>query len=161
MLIKISQLSRRMIIFRTVLLILIGMNIAFIFSQSALPPQVVEDEVEMVKEVIGDILPSESEVAEFTESNTDKIAHFVEFGVLGALVSTFVLLYTIKPVIFAPLSVIFAGIVAIIDETIQIFSGRCPDIADFCLDVLGFFCISTIIYTAFFTVRYFKRKKEL
>ena len=48
---------------------------------------------------------------------------------------------------------------AFVDETIQIFSGRNPDIKDMWSDILGFLTLSIITYVAFFLVKRLLKKE--
>ncbi len=160
MFIKFNELSKKMRKLEIALLVLIALNLTFIFVHSMLPPKVVDREVELMKDIISAIFPSDGGVVEYTESSADKIAHFIEFGALGILTSLFISLYAIKPWILALASLLFAESVAIIDETIQIFSGRCPDIADLWTDLFGFSALSLIIYFVYFVIKYARCKKE-
>ena len=160
MFIKTSLLSRNQKIKRIILSLLIVLTVGFIFFQSTLSPEVAGQESEAVSGIISDALPPDSPSAQYANENMDKIAHFTEFGLLGLFVSLYICGFAAAPMLLAPASVIFALSVAIIDETIQIFSGRTSDFADIGADVLGFFIISMIIYIAFFAIRCAKRKKE-
>ena len=125
-----------------------------------LPPEMVEQESEAVSGVISEILPSDSVVSDYSEDNMDKLAHVIEYGMLGLFVSLYIILFAVSAVKLAPMSLLLAQAVALFDETIQIFSGRCADVADIWLDILGFSVMSLIIYVAFYCYKYIKAQRE-
>ena len=53
----------------------------------------------------------------------------------------------------AALSMLFAPIVALLDETVQIFSDRGPAISDVWIDVLGYFVANILVYLIAFLVK--------
>ena len=63
-----------------------------------------------------------------------KIAHFLEFMGLSMLLSAYKLTFPRKEKIWA---LLYAPAVAIVDEIIQIFSGRGPAVSDVLLDCCG------------------------
>lgn len=147
-----ESLSAGMRIFRLVILICIILNIAFIFFQSSLSTEKATEESDAVKDAISEVVPPESEIKDFTDNNMDKIAHFVEYGMLGFLVSSYIVFFAVKPLKTAALSFLFAETVAVFDETIQFFSGRHPDLGDVWCDILGFVVISLLTYAATFVL---------
>lgn len=124
--------------------LLIALNLAFIFVQSTLPPEISQAEVDEVKNMIGEVIPSDAQVGELVDDNITDAAHFIEFGVLGILVSLYVYLFSRYAVLTALLSPVFACFIACIDETIQIFSGRVCDANDVLHDVIGF-CVASLL----------------
>ena len=148
-----KTLSKGQKAFKITLISLILVNLIFIFTQSLLPPEIASAESEAVSDVITDILPPDSSAVNFTDDNMDKIAHLIEFGVLGALTSLYVCFFivTVKK-FFLPL-LGFVGATALFDETIQIFSGRTFDLADIMFDVLGFSVLSVVVFTTYSCLR--------
>ncbi len=136
--------------------ILMVLTVAFIFSRSAMPPERSEAESDKVGDIIGEVIPPQTEVGGYIQLNLRKLAHFTEFFVLGAEVSLFVVLF-VKRIKYAALSIPAAAIIALFDETIQIFSGRGPSVKDIWIDVLGFVSAAAIIYTVYIII-YFIRK---
>lgn len=109
------------------------LTVIFIFSRS------IPDKVESYRE--SSLIVALFELV-FGEGNVNgrlvrKLAHFTEFAVLGAELS--VLLWVIrKKSLQAYLNIIFAAAtVALCDETIQIFSGRGPQVQDVWIDIFG------------------------
>ncbi len=72
-----------------------------------------------------------------TDGLVRKLAHFVEFGALSAGLSVFV--WVIKKSSFWAYwtALSFAGVIALTDETIQIFTGRGAQVQDVWLDISG------------------------
>jgi VanZ family protein len=139
---------------------MILLNLVFIFSQSLLSSEAAGEEVDTVTDIIIEVLPEDSAAADYAEDNMDKIAHFTEYAVLGVLVSLFVCFFGKRLEILAPVSLLFAESIAFIDETVQIFSGRNPDVKDMWADIFGFFTLSLITYVAFFLVKRCLKKEE-
>ena len=140
---------------------LIIITLAFIFSQSALPPETSQAESEAVGGIIEEILPPETPAGAYVQKNIRKIAHFTEFALLGTELALFVVLFMKKRWIFALVSYPAALITAFFDESIQMFSRRGPSIFDVWIDFSGFFVSASIVYALFFAVTYFFRKKGL
>lgn len=132
-----------------VLLSLIFATVIFIFTQSALPPEISTAESDASAEIIAEILPSDTVVGGFVFDNIRKIAHFIEFGILGLELSIFVLLFAENKRKAIPQIFIFAFVVAFLDETIQILSGRVAAVSDVWLDMSGFLTFSLITFLVF------------
>lgn len=141
------------------LVALIIFNLIFIFTQSTLPSEAAGEEAETVTDIVVEILPDDSPAEDYAENNMDKIAHFTEYASLGFFVSLFICFFGLRLEILAPFSLLFAETMAFIDETIQIFSGRNPDIKDMWSDILGFLTLSIITYLAFFLVKRLLKKE--
>ncbi len=146
------------------LLSLIFATLAFIFIQSALPPETSSAESEAVGDIVEEIIPSDTPTGEYIQLNLRKIAHFVEFALLGFEVAVFIMLF-VKRRIFICLSYPFALITAFFDESIQMFSRRGPAIFDVWIDFFGFFTFASLTYAIFFVAGAFftglKKRKEI
>ena len=151
-----ENMSRRNLI-KLLFVLLIIATVSFIFIQSMIPPEKSAEQSGAVGEIVGEIIPPETPVGGYVQINIRKIAHFVEFAVLGAEVAAFVVLF-IKKINCALASFLFAFVMAFFDETIQIFSGRGPEITDVWIDLFGFAVTAVIIYTVY-AVIYFVRNK--
>ena len=132
-------------VFRIILIILIASTVAFIFYQSILPPQKSGEVSDKVGDTIGEVIPPETTIGGFIQKNVRKLAHFVEFFILGIFTSVYVVCFLPK-FKYALHTLPMAFIIAAIDETIQIFSGRGPAVLDVWLDFSGFFTSSLILY---------------
>ena len=116
------------------LAVLLLATVAFIWSNSL--PSILESKatsleiVEVVKPVLEPIVGP----GNVTDRLVRKLAHFVEFGVLGCELMLLVIVRKrrgLQPIV----NCLFAGLlVAVIDETIQIFFGRGSQVQDVWLD---------------------------
>ena len=144
---------------KMILLALIVATLLFIFIQSMLPPEKSSAESDAVGDVIEEIIPPDTETGAFIQLNLRKIAHFVEFALLGVLVSLYVSFFMNRPA-FIAFSYPAALITAFFDESIQMFSGRGPAIFDVWIDFLGFFIFASIVYSIFFTVSFIVKRRK-
>ena len=157
-----------------VLLILIVMTVAFIFTQSIIPPETSSAESEVVSDVvtdvvvdiIGDDTPEKVEKAEraskYIDENMRKIAHVVEFAVLGAEVAVLGFLIerekaksskSISLLSVAAASLIFGLLIAFLDESIQILSGRGPLVSDIWIDLSGYTSLLVVTHLVILVIR--------
>ena len=139
---------------------LIIATVAFIFIQSALPPKISAKESEAVKDVLEEIIPPDTEVGETVHKNVRKIAHFVEFALFGAELALYIYLLRRKTA-FIVLSYPAALILALFDESIQMFSGRGPSVFDVWIDFSGFVFAASLVYISAFSFQLLKRKLAL
>ena len=130
---------------RILLIVLIILTVAFIFIQSAKSPERSAEDSDRVGEMVEEIIPPDTPPGEFIQINLRKIAHFVEFSVLGLEVALYVWLFARKRS-FILASYPIALFVALIDETAQIFSGRGSSLSDVWLDFSGFLTTATLFY---------------
>lgn len=152
--------ERTLRIIKYALLLLIVLNISFIFYQSVLPPSESKEESDSFSEILEEIIPSDTKPGKFIHKNIRKLAHFMEFFSLGALVSTYVIFF-LKRIKWALISFPSVFFVAFTDETIQLFSGRGPAIFDVWIDFIGFATSSVIFYTvAIISVFIYRKCKQ-
>ena len=81
---------------KILLILLIVTTLSFIFCQSALPKEESTEVSEGVKDAIEPIIPSDTAVGSYVHVNIRKIAHFVEFSLLGIEVALYVSLFLAK-----------------------------------------------------------------
>jgi VanZ family protein len=124
-----------------------------------LPPEKSSEQSSAVGEIIEEIIPPETPVGGYVQTNIRKIAHFVEFAALGAEVAVFVILF-LKKRNFVFLSFGFGILIALLDETIQVFSKRGPEITDVWLDFFGFASFAVIVYTVSALIFYIQVKRK-
>lgn len=142
------------------LLLLIAATLAFIFVQSMLPPEKSKEESDKVGDIIEEIIPPDTQAGDYVQNNIRKIAHFVEFFILGCEAALYGILF-VRPLKWWTLSFPTALIVAFFDESIQMFTGRGPAISDVWIDFLGFLIAGAIFYTvAGITVLIYKKCKQ-
>ena len=148
---------------RIFLLVLIFASIAHAFIQSALPPEISSAESNKVGDIIEEIIPPETPQGQFVQKNLRKLAHFTEFFIIGTFTTIYVLVYMRKKSAFC-VHIPFGIFVGLLDETIQIFSGRGPSVTDVWIDSLGYVTATAIValllLSAFFIHRWIKRRKS-
>ena len=142
-----------------VLCLLSLLTVIFIFSNSMLSPDKSAETSGRLADIIAAIFPPETPIGAFLVNNLRKIAHFVEFAFLGTTVSALVALFAKNKKTMIPISAVFGFFVAFFDETLQIFSGRGPMIADVWLDVSGFVTLGAITHLAFFCYKKLKERR--
>ena len=135
------------------LLLMIVATLAFIYINSILPPDASAAESGRVAAFTRSLLPEGNALGDFIVNNLRKIAHFVEFGLLGSLVAAYASLFSNQRLKTAAISLALGHAAAFLDETLQIFSGRGPMIADVWIDFFGFLTFTLLVHTAFFIVR--------
>lgn len=146
-------------IVKSILFLLVILTLVFIFVQSMLPPEKSAEQSSAVGEIIEEIIPPETPVGGYVQTNLRKIAHFVEFAVLGVWV-TLLVVFFYRRKIFVLSSFGFALLIALFDETIQIKSGRGASVSDVWLDFFGFTSAAVIIYTVSVLIIFIKAKRK-
>ncbi len=113
--------------------------VVFIFSQSLPDIPASQAQSERVVEIIEPILEPIVGQGNVTNHLVRKLAHFTEFGVLGMALSVFLVLMgcTFSRLLHA---LSFAVLIALCDETIQLFSQRGSQVQDVWLDIAGAVC---------------------
>lgn len=123
--------------------LLIALTVGFVFHNSATPTAESQQTSEVVAETIENIAQKtdtgETEVSGTSVRYIRKAAHAVEFFALGLELAVFSLLVGRRKYSFQKLWNIFSVslLVAVADESIQIFSGRGPKVQDVLLDLCG------------------------
>ena len=155
------------LVLRITLIVLIICTLSFTFYQSLLPKEESSEASEEVSDFLEPIIPSDTPAGEFVHTNNREIAHFVEFFVLGLFVTLYVVIFMpsidafpkarVRYIVY---SLFLAPIVALLDETVQIFTGRGPEIVDVWLDTAGFFSAAIIVVLIFLAVKYIRCRKK-
>lgn len=135
-----------------ILLVLLILTLTFIWGHSMVPKSVSADESGRALKLLYPLLSLFFDPKDITNHLVRKMAHFTEYAVLGMELRILVGMYRSngkaalfnKEMVFIP-AVAYAFFTSFIDETIQIFSGRGPQIADVWLDIFGAFCGAGII----------------
>ena len=139
-------------ILKIVLLLIIACTLVFIYAQSVKPPEVSKQESDKVGEIIEEIIPPDTKPGEFIQTNLRKLAHFTEFFVLGLEIALYGVFFTrilANKCLLLPLGMILA----LFDETIQIFSKRGPQVKDVWIDVLGYSIALVSVYVVYYVSR--------
>ena len=145
---------------KIILSVLIVLTIAFIFIQSMLSKDISGEESAAVSGWLSSFINESTFIGAFILKNLRKIAHFVEFGVLGAEFASYALLYTQKKKVAIAICLIIDFTIAFIDETIQIFSGRGAAIQDVWIDFFGALSFTAACVGVFALIRTIKERKE-
>ncbi|HBF15819.1 MAG TPA: VanZ family protein [Clostridiales bacterium] len=121
---------------RVALWVLIGLTVGFILSRSMRGKVASDGESQWVTDLLRKIFHSEG----ISHAFVRKLAHFTEFFILGTELSGILWLERRRS-FQSYLNIWFASeLCALFDETIQIFSGRGPSVADVWLDTAGATC---------------------
>lgn len=120
-----------------ILTILAVLTIAFIFIRSMQSMEDSSNESRWVMELLRPLLSPIVGPENFTENLVRKLAHFTEFAALGAeLMGLLITWHRVR--LQGYINIIFMAMgTAMLDETIQIFSGRGPAIVDVWIDTAG------------------------
>ncbi len=140
---------------RFVFLLLLLLWILFIFSHSLKPVEASNQESERVRQPLSQLVHHELS-AVFVR----KLAHFMEFGVLGVLAAGFFAARAGKPAPLLLHSAMLGMVIALCDETIQLFvAGRSGRIQDVWLDLAGALAGATLALTLLYLAR--KRRSRI
>lgn len=138
------------------LILLIVATIAHAFYQSSLPVKESVQQSDKVGEIIEEIIPPETKPGEYVQENLRKIAHFTEFFMLGLWCSLYVLLFLRRAGGFIAL-IPFGMIMALLDETVQIFSKRGASVTDVWIDVFGYVTAVAAVFLVLLAVLFVRR----
>ena len=137
---------------RYALIFLILATLVFIYAQSFKSPVESAEDSNKVGDIIAEIIPPDTKPGEFVQTNIRKLAHFTEFFVLGAEIAVYALLFTRGAWSWA-IRFALGLILALFDETVQMFTKRAPEIRDVWIDFLGYASALLIASGVFFAVR--------
>ena len=143
---------------KIILSVIIVLTLAFIWIHSSMGQEESGEESGFVYRLLCPFFEIFMGEGNVTEHFIRKLAHFTEFCALGTevMLYLYMVLKLSKPLNMAN-SWVFGTMCALIDETIQIFSGRGPAIADVWLDSAGCFT-GVIIITCVIII--YERKKD-
>ncbi|MCR5726952.1 MAG: VanZ family protein [Lachnospiraceae bacterium] len=151
-----------------VIIIIIIVSIAAVWWQSSLSADRSREESGAVlgilqpfhgTEMPEDLTDLESQSAEFINISNifRKFAHFIEYAVLGFEFGLLVIFVgkkrktRLRDIYRFAANTVFAGILtALLDETIQIFSGRGPEVKDVWIDTTGFLTGEAVVFIIYY-----------
>lgn len=136
------------------------LTLVFIFSHSLMPPEASQAESDTVGGVVSSIFSTDTAFGAFLQTNISNIAHFCEYGVLGAEISLAILLWGKRKIQMSLFSPLLAVAIAFADETVQLFSGRTASLQDMWIDVFGFCTVYVIVAIGFLTLRFFRKGRK-
>ena len=120
---------------RIIIWAVIVLTLAFILGQSLLSKDLSIKQSTIVQEQVVEPVHKAVTGEDTISFDVRNIAHAIEFALLGL---ELVLLFRNKKRILRGLkSVSYCGFFALIDESIQYFSGRAPQVVDIWYDILG------------------------
>ena len=158
--------STKYLVLRILLIIGVFGTLLFTFTQSLLPPTNSNEVSEGVRGFLSVIISPDTAFGAFVHENIRKIAHFAEYFLLGTFTSFYIVIFmpsiTSMPkgrLRFVIYSFVAAPLVALFDETLQIFSGRGPAISDVWLDFSGFLTSAAVIYAVYYIISSIKKHK--
>lgn len=118
--------------------IVIVFIIAFIWGNSILSPALSDKISRTVGDILSGIIGSGDETTTVGGFSVRKLGHFFEFFALGCA-SWLLFKFLLSNKTVRTLAVVLTGIsVPLLDETIQIFSGRGHSVKDVWIDISGF-----------------------
>ena len=143
---------------RMAVLAVIGLTLSFIFLQSAKSVAESSSDSAAVTDFLSRIFSEDGLLGAFILGNVRKLAHFFEYGVLGVECAVYVLLLTRSRGKGIAASVVFSVMAALLDETIQIFSGRMYSIVDVWLDFAGYAAFTVLLTLTYIIIRLIKKR---
>ncbi len=154
--------SKKEIILRLVLGVLILSLIAFIFTMSLADASTSTKESSWVLNLLNGFLEFFGLSFRFSHGFVRSLAHFLEFGLLGFLSYFFVLTYKKKLFVCLSAPLLFTLLIATVDEIIQLFSeGRAFQFTDILTDISGGALAILFAWVLSSMVTHIKNKKEL
>lgn len=149
--------SRVLLVIRVLLIVGYICSLLFTFYQSSLPKEESKAESDAVLEWLEPIIPSDTPVGEYVHTNIREIAHFAEFFIQGIFLSLYIVLFIpsvsfdirgrLKYIIG---TYVLSPIIPLLDETLQVFTSRGPEITDVWVDTFGFVCSISAVYLIYF-----------
>ena len=126
--------------------------LCFIWGNSALSPAVSGKISAAVGELMAEILGTGDESTTVGGLPVRKLGHFFEYAVLGIVVPLFLACIVRMMSLRITLTTTVGFAVPLIDETIQIFSGRGPALRDVWIDIAGYAVGCALIHIALLIV---------
>ena len=140
-----------------ILIILLLCVVAFIFMHSLTPATLSAEESGAVTDWLSKLIPFQ-----LTDHIVRKLAHFIEYSVLGFVTSFTVYSFFKKPTGGISVKLFITLFTAVIDETIQLgVPGRSGQVTDVLLDFSGAvtgIVVSTLVILGFLL---YKKRKEM
>lgn len=138
----------------------------FIFSNSLKSRSDSANDSDSITSVIKPFVDPEGKVTSIAFTKlVRKLAHFAEFALLGVELALLGLLFKKRSSLFEkifsyPCLLLIALIMALSDETLQIFSGRSAEVTDVWIDFSGAVFGILFVYLAVALIGYFKKRSK-
>lgn len=146
---------------RPIMTILSVLAVGFIFLHSIMDAETSSAESGWMRDILNSAFRAININIVLDDFAVRKLAHFTEYAVMGALLSVTVFLYVSKRLKTFLLTLPIGLAVAVIDETIQMFSeGRSPQFTDVLIDFFGVLIAALIIQLILYLIDRHRLKKE-
>ncbi len=143
-----------------ILIVLLVLTLSFIWGNSFLGKEASSKESSMVMMILEPVLSVFVGKGNVTEHLVRKLAHFSEFFLLGAEYAALLVGIKRKRTDGFLLTLFFGLFTALVDETIQIFTGRGPQIQDVWLDFSGVVAGAVTVLAVLMIISARKRSAE-
>ena len=118
--------------------------LCFIFANSLTPAAASSEESRSVLDLLLSFFPA------ITHRIVRKLAHLVEYALLGAHLALSPMLLPTSSRVSYPIAFLFGGVVALLDEGIQHFvPGRGASLSDALIDYVGYLSALLFVFLAF------------
>ena len=142
------------------LFILIILTLGFIFGNSLMSRSESAAVSDGTLKIFTDILGKDNPMALFLTRYIRKLAHFTEFGILGTEVLLFFGSIGLKGAVKILSSVNFGLLIAVTDETLQIFSERGSSTLDVQIDYAGYLTFTAVLLLLKYIVAHIRKKRK-
>ncbi|MBQ8175164.1 MAG: VanZ family protein [Clostridia bacterium] len=143
-------------------LILILLTLVFIWSNSAKDASESRSQSESVASWFKELFDVERQPFRFLYENHRKVAHFLEFALLGSEVSLLLLWNVKRRAGCCMLGIAFCALCATVDECIQLFvPGRACAFSDVCIDTAGSACALIFLFLLVFLWHLFRDRMSM
>lgn len=149
-------LSKKVLLIALILSIVL--TLFFIFSNSLKSPGQSMEESNNATDKIEEVVPPDTTFGAFLSTYLRKIAHFLEFALLGYEIFLVVRIYLGGGAIWIISSVLLGVLTALLDETLQIASRRGSSVVDVWIDISGY-AFATLASVIVVTI--VKRRKNI
>ena len=133
--------------------------VCFIWGNSVLSSQLSSEMSMAVGKFLASIFGTGDSTATVGGLSVRKIAHFVEFAALGVVSSLLFKGFLKSKSIYLLIVALCGFFVALMDETIQIFSNRGSSVRDVWIDVFGYVAGAVIVAAICLLIAHFNKKK--
>lgn len=156
----VMKIHKKHMILRCVTTIITLSIICFIFYQSIKPADKSSSDSSKVLNILNYLASLIGLDNPFSHYVVRKLAHFVEFAVLGVSFSFMYNSYMKNNKIIFFFSITSSALIAVCDECIQLLSdGRACQFKDMCIDTAGALCGCVFVVLVLFVIRSLKYKK--
>jgi VanZ family protein len=123
-----------------------SLTVLSFFVQSSLSRNASSEESKAVAGFLSSFITYDTTIGRFVIGNISKIGHCLEYGIFGIESAVYLFCFVDRDKRYAACFrfIGLAMLVAFLDETVQIFSGRGPSVSDVWLDSAGFVTVGAV-----------------